>query len=94
MPLSLALSSEFCIGFGGIKNVGAQLLTGQRRHLWEHIASSLGLAVLVMNILGTWDFGKFPEPSNTETMLTSIVLLTGYLLMTWTIILLCFVTTD
>lgn len=32
-----------------------------------------GLAIKVMNILGTWDFGKFPDPSSTETMLTSLV---------------------
>lgn len=51
-----------------------------------------GLAIKVMNILGTWDFGKFPEPSNTETLLTSLVLLSGCLLMTWTIFLLHFVT--
>lgn len=51
-----------------------------------------GLAIKVMNILGTWNFGKFPDPSNTETLLTSRVLLSGCLLMTWTIFLLHFVT--
>ena len=93
------LSSEFCIDWIGrvqehrcLASCGEETL--MQTHCCQLKKSISGLAIEVRNILGSRGFGKRPEPSNMATVLTSVVLVTGCLLLTWTIILLHSVISD
>lgn len=95
---SLGLSIEFYIDWiGWVQEHGSLSSLGEETFMqthWSQLEKSIsGLAIEVRNFLGSREFGK---RSNHQTwkLLTSIVLLTGCFLLTWTIILLHFVTRD
>lgn len=96
--LPLCLSIEFYIHWiGWVQEHGSLSSLGEETFMqthWSQLEKSIsGLAIEVRNFLGSREFGK---RSNHQTwkLLTSIVLLTGCFLLTWTIIVLHFVTRD